>query len=83
MSESCGCNKKKLVEKFKGDNKADNKEHFKGGNVEHFSFEAPKNMCHYACSSINVTNILLLILILVLLYLISREKFDFNIFKKN
>jgi hypothetical protein len=53
------------------------------GNVEHFSFEAPKNMCHYACSTINVTNILLCVLILILLYLISREKFNFSIFKKN
>lgn len=77
--ESCDCNKKKKVENFQGGNI----EHFKGGDIEHFSFEAPKNMCHYACSSINVTNILLFILILVLLYLISREKFNFSIFKKN
>jgi hypothetical protein len=63
---TCECNKKKVVEKF--GNKA---------NVEHFSLEAPKNMCHYTCSSINITNIFLCLLILVLLYLISKEKFNF------
>ncbi len=65
---TCGCNKKKIMEKF-------------GNNVEHFSLETPKNMCHYTCSSINLTNILLCLLILVLLYLISKEKFNF--FNKN
>jgi hypothetical protein len=68
--ESCGCNKKKMIENFRG-----------GDNIEHFSFEAPKNMCHYACSSMNVTNIMLFFLILILIYLISKE--NFNIFKKN
>jgi hypothetical protein len=63
---TCGCNKKKIIENFKG-----------GDKIEHFSFEAPKNMCHYACSSMNITNLLLCVLILVLLYLISKEKFNF------
>ena len=87
--DSCGCNKKmKKVENFGKDNVDNNtKEHFNNSNgnsnIEHFSFEAPKNMCHYACSTINVTNILLCVLILILLYLISREKFNFSIFKKN
>lgn len=43
-------------------------------NIEHFSYEAPRNMCHYTCSSINTTNIILFCLVLVLIYLISRQK---------
>ncbi len=42
--------------------------------IEHFSYEAPRNMCHYTCSSINTTNIILFCLVLVLIYLVSREK---------
>lgn len=61
----CNCNKKKKIENFGEDN------------IEYFSYETPKNMCHYACSSINTTNILLCILIIVLLYLLSKEKFNF------
>jgi hypothetical protein len=69
--ETCACDKKKKIEKFGG------------SNIEHFSYEAPKNMCHYACSSINTTNILLFVLILVLLYLLSKEKFNFKFLNKN
>jgi hypothetical protein len=68
--ETCACDKKKKIENF-------------GGNKEYFSYEAPKNMCHYACSSINTTNILLFVLILVLLYLLSREKFNFKFLNRN
>lgn len=67
----CDSNKKKKIEKF-GES-----------NIEHFSYEAPKNMCHYACSSINTTNVLLCILILVLLFLLSKEKFNFHFLNKN
>jgi hypothetical protein len=42
--------------------------------IEHFSYEAPRNMCHYTCSSINTTNIILFCLVLVLIFLISRQK---------
>ncbi len=49
-------------------------------NIEHFSYEIPKNMCHYGCSNMNTTNIILFVLILVLIYLLSREKF-LNFFK--
>jgi hypothetical protein len=49
-------------------------------NIEHFSYEVPKNMCHYGCSNMNTTNIILFVLILVLIYLLSREKF-LNFFK--
>jgi hypothetical protein len=52
----------------------------KENNIEHFSYEVPKNMCHYGCSNINTTNIILFVLILVLIYLLSREKF-LNFFK--
>ncbi len=52
----------------------------KENNIEHFSYEVPKNMCHYGCSNMNTTNIILFVLILVLIYLLSREKF-LNFFK--
>lgn len=55
---SCGCNKK-----IKN---SDEK-------IEHFSYEGAKNMCHYGCSSINTTNIMLLILIIILIYLVFRK----------
>lgn len=56
---TCGCNKKII-----------NKDMEK---VEHFSFETAKNMCHYGCSSINTTNILLVILIVILIYLVIKK----------
>jgi hypothetical protein len=59
------------------------KKEYMKNNIEHFSYETPKNMCHYACSSINTTNLLLFVLVLILLYLLSRENFKFNIFSKN
>lgn len=42
-------------------------------NTEHFSYEGAKNMCHYTCSSINTTNIILLILVIILLYLFIKK----------
>jgi len=42
-------------------------------NTEHFSYESAKNMCHYGCSSINTTNILLSILIIILIYLVIKK----------
>ena len=59
----------------------ENKENKRENNIEHFSYEVPKNMCHYGCSNMNTTNIILFVLILVLIYLLSREKF-FNFFSK-
>jgi hypothetical protein len=50
--------------------------------IEHFSYEVPKNMCHYGCSNMNTTNIILFVLILVLIYLLSKEKISFNFGKK-
>lgn len=67
--DSCSCDKKKKIENFNGDN------------IEHFSYEAPKNMCHYACSSINSTNVLLCILIIVLFIFVIKGKINFNLFK--
>jgi|688.fasta_scaffold2785559_1 hypothetical protein len=58
---SCGCNKKIKKE---NDNNND---------VEHFSYDGAKNMCHYTCSSINTTNIILLILIVILIYLFIKK----------
>ena len=56
---SCGCNKK-IINKEKDE-------------VEHFSYDGAKNMCHYTCSSINTTNIILLILIVILIYLFIKK----------
>jgi hypothetical protein len=58
---SCGCNKKLKREKFDGNV------------IEDFSYEGAKNMCHYTCSSINTTNIILFILIIILLYLFIKK----------
>jgi hypothetical protein len=62
----CNCNKKKYIEDFKDSIK----EEFK----EDFSLETPKDMCHYSCSEINMTNILVVILIIILIYLLVRSK---------
>ncbi len=51
------------------------KEEKKEKKIEHFSYEVPKNMCHYGCSNMNTTNIILFVLILVLIYLLSRQNF--------
>jgi hypothetical protein len=61
-------------EDYREDNREDNKEK-KGKNIEHFSYEIPKNMCHYGCSNMNTTNIILFVLILILIYLLSRQNF--------
>ena len=42
--------------------------------IENFSYDATKNMCHYTCASINTTNIILCVLVLLLLYLIAHNK---------
>jgi hypothetical protein len=60
---SCGCNKN-LINKDKNIDK---------NNIEHFSYEGAKNMCHYTCSSINTTNIILLILVILLIYLFLKK----------
>ncbi len=37
-------------------------------NLEHFDQNKLKNACHYACSSMNYTNIIILIVVLILIY---------------
>ncbi len=75
------CNTCSTCIKYKNkDKKEKPNENRKENNIEHFSYEVPKNMCHYGCSNINTTNIILFVLILVLIYLLSREKF-LNFFK--
>lgn len=37
-------------------------------NLEHFDQNKVKNVCHYVCSSINYTNIIILIIVLILTY---------------
>ena len=53
----CGCNKKRNIEEFKED----------------FSLEKPKDMCHYTCSEINTTNIIIFILLSILIYLLVKK----------
>lgn len=70
---TCNINKNEkgvTVNKDKTDKKVIEKE----STIEHFSFEGTRDMCHYGCSSINYTNIILAVLVLVLLFLLSREK---------
>jgi hypothetical protein len=51
--------------------------------IEHFSYEVPKNMCHFGCSNMNTTNIILFVLILILIYLLSKDKINLQFWKKN
>ena len=74
------CNTCSTCIKYKNTDENNEKEKKRENNIEHFSYEVPKNMCHHGCSSMNTTNIILFVLILVLIYLLSREKF-FNFFK--
>ena len=67
---SCNINKKDKKMTTNIDKKVKEKER----TIEHFSFEGTRDMCHYGCSSINYTNIILAVLVLVLLFLLSREK---------
>jgi hypothetical protein len=70
---SCNINKKdQIIAKNK--DQTDKKVIEKERTIEHFSFEGTRDMCHYGCSSINYTNIILAVLVLVLLFLLSREK---------
>lgn len=39
-------------------------------NKENFSVEPVKDVCHYSCSKINKTNILMMIIIIILLYML-------------
>lgn len=72
MSNNCtSCN---INKKNRNNEKEDKKVIEKERSVEHFSFEGTRDMCHYGCSSINYTNIILVVLVLVLLYLLSKEK---------
>ena len=41
--------------------------------IENFSYETPKNMCHYSCASINTTNVILCLLIITLIYLLAKQ----------
>jgi hypothetical protein len=36
--------------------------------IEHFNQQKVKNACHFACSSINYTNIIVLIITIILIY---------------
>jgi len=53
----CSCNKKRNIENFNED----------------FSLETPKDMCHYTCSEINKTNIIIFILVIILIYLVIKN----------
>lgn len=40
----------------------------KNNDLEHFDQMQFKNACHYACSTMNYTNIIILIIIMILIY---------------
>jgi hypothetical protein len=65
---SCGCNKK-----IDNPILMDDMILMNNKNIENFSYEPVKNMCHYTCSSINTTNIMLAILVILLIYLILKK----------
>ncbi len=37
-------------------------------NLEHFDQKQIKNACHYACSSMTYTNIIILIIVIIMIY---------------
>ena len=60
----CSCNKKYKINEI---------EEFTEEFKENFSLEKPKDMCHYTCSEINTTNIIIVILIIILIYLLVKK----------
>jgi hypothetical protein len=43
--------------------------------LEHFDQKKIKNACHYACSSMNYTNIIILIIVIILIYHVVMTNF--------
>ena len=42
-------------------------------NKENFSMRQTKDVCHYTCSRLNITNILMIIIIAILLYYVINK----------
>jgi hypothetical protein len=52
-----------------------NKEHFSTADInEKISMKSTKDVCHYSCSKLKLTNILMILIILILLYMILKKK---------
>jgi hypothetical protein len=52
-----------------------NKEHFTTTDInEKIPMKNTKDICHYSCSKLKLTNILMFLIILILLYLVFRKK---------
>ena len=51
-----------------------NKEDFTNeSNKEHFGMQPTKDVCHYSCSKLKITNILMICVIIILLYMITKK----------
>jgi hypothetical protein len=56
-----------------------NKEHFSTTDInEKVPMKSTKDICHYSCSKLKLTNILMVLIILILLYMIFRKKKDLS-----
>ncbi len=42
-------------------------------NIENFSMQPTKDICHYTCSRLSLTNILMLVIIIILLYFVFNN----------
>ncbi len=52
-----------------------NKEHFSTAEInEKIPMKSTKDVCHFSCSKLKLTNILMLLIIVILLYMIFKKK---------
>jgi hypothetical protein len=52
-----------------------NKEHFSTTDInKKLPMKSTKDVCHYSCSKLKLTNILMMLIIVILLYMIFRKK---------
>jgi hypothetical protein len=52
-----------------------NKEHFSTADInEKIPMKNTKDVCHYSCSKLKLTNILMILIIIILLYMIFKNK---------
>lgn len=52
-----------------------NKEHFSTTDInKKINMKPTKDFCHYSCSKLTLTNILMIIIIVMLLYMILKNK---------
>ena len=43
-------------------------------NKENFSMQPTKDVCHYSCSKLSISNILMITIIIILLYILLNKK---------